>query len=83
MVTDVFFQAIFAGISALLTLIPTYSLPDPGNTFSNLVGYMHEADGIVPLQALGGAIAAMVGTLAVLRTADFAVWIYHQFWGGD
>ena len=80
MITDFILGAIFGGISALISLIPTWSLPSYGGSPVYLQ-FITQANRVFPLTEACLMLAAYLGLRVVLQSWDVIVFIYHQFWG--
>jgi hypothetical protein len=83
LITDYVLTAVFAGLSALLGLIPAWTLPTPASAGVTALGIVSNLARIIPLVAITEAFAALLALQLLLTGWDFVVWVYHQFWGGD
>lgn len=84
MITDLVVTAILGAISALVGLIPSWTLPGMDSTNGHVVGqYLYYTNTIVPMFTIVGILAASIALRGILAGGDLIIWIYHQFWGGD
>lgn len=81
-ITDVIVSAILGGLTALLSLLPTFTMPDAG-LYDGFMGRVASVDNVFPIIFLFQCIVALVAVELLLRAWDVTVWVYHQFWGGD
>lgn len=83
MITDFILDAIFAGINALLTLMPSLSISQPPSAFQAILGDIQGVNRIIPIAAIAGVIGAGLATRIALTGWDFLLLVYHQFWGSE
>lgn len=86
MVTDAIFGVLFSGLSALLSLLPVWSLPtatDSTGPLGSILRAIITVDAVVPIRTAATALAASLALLLLLYAWDFLVWVYHQFWGSS
>lgn len=83
MVTDAILGALFAGIGALLSLFPTFTLPTIDGSHNQAILAVAQLNRVVPISTVIEALLAVLGVRLLLSGWDFVVWIYHQFWGSD
>jgi hypothetical protein len=82
MITDFLLNVLFSGINALLSLVPSVSIPDVGAN-QNYMSSMYALNRIVPVEWTAIVILAYFSTKVSLQVWDMIVFVYHQFWGGD
>lgn len=82
MITDAIVGWVLAGLTALLTLLPTWTAPT-GPSLAFIGGAVNAGDKVFPMTQLVWAILAGFAVEALLRLWDFSIWLYHQFWGSD
>ena len=85
MITDAIIAAFFGGINALLSLLPTYSLPvsitnGPGLAIGQ---YATSIDEVIPLGTMVLITGLAFGLKGIFALLDLSVFIYHQFWGSN
>lgn len=86
MITDAVVQSFLAAVSALLTLVPAFTLPDflAGEGAANTVAQgWRAANGVLPVYTIAQTLTAYLLVLLGLRLWDVAVWVFHQFWGSS
>ena len=83
MITNLIVTAFLAGLDAITSLLPRFTLYNgdtSGFTVGTAVGHFNT---IFPIKlALSVALFA-VGVRLLFQFFDLAVWIYHQFWGAS
>ena len=82
MITDAVLGALFGGISALLTLMPSWSFPTTSGGASYLAPLTY-AGHIIPIQTAATVFALLLALRVLLAGWDFVLFVYHQFWGSD
>lgn len=84
MIVDLIITAILGSINALLSLIPSWTLPtfghDDGMAFAE---YTQAMNHIVPITTILSIIGAAIALRVIMYGFDGIVWIFHQFWGSD
>lgn len=84
MITDFVLNAIFGGLNALLSLVPSVTIWDASSAAdASTVDVIHNASNVFPLAFLVGGLLSLLALRIALDGWDFLVWVYHQFWGGD
>lgn len=81
MITDAIFGALFAGLDALLTLLPSWSFPSSVDV--GIADFAANLNNVVPIQTAMTVVGAGVALVLGLRLWDLSVFIFHQFWGSD
>lgn len=82
MITDVLVSAILGGLTALLSLLPSFTMPDAG-LYDGFMGNIIKVDYVFPIIFLFQCIVVLFTVELLMRSWDLIVWLYHQFWGGD
>ena len=77
-VVDVFLSA----LDALFSLLPSWSF-SPDSTAAGPLAWAVRANHVFPVFTLLTVLGLWVGLLVLLRTWDFGVFVYHQFWGSS
>lgn len=85
MITDAIINALLGGINALLSLLPSYELPDGRDSeFGYQLGALvSQADHIFPLATITKIIGLAFALRILMASWDLIVFIYHQFWGSN
>lgn len=85
MITDAIIAAFFGGINALLSLMPTYVLPEGLTVDRTLIigQYASLSNNIFPLGTIIQIAGLGIGLKLLMFGWDFIVFIYHQFWGSS
>lgn len=83
MITDFVLNAIFGGISALLSLAPEASLPPTSSGGGWEIGLVHNLNNIIPIGTMASCLLALLALRIAMQGWDIAVFVYHQFWGTD
>lgn len=82
MITDFVLNVLFTGINALLSLVPSVSIPSVGSD-TNYYAALYNLNRIIPIEWAAICFVAYFGTKVALQVWDFIVFVYHQFWGGS
>lgn len=81
MVTDLVIEAFLASLEAVMSLMPAWDWPV--RTIVGTVGFVGQANRVVPVATIAAMFGLYIGLLLVIRVFDLAVWVYHQFWGAS
>lgn len=82
MITDKILNAFFGGINALLSLMPSFTMPTFGG--ATLLGQtVSQFEPIFPVGTVFAVIAAALVLRLALSAWDFIAFVYHQFWGAS
>jgi len=81
MITGAIVSAILAALDAIFSLLPSWTpnVPTQGAGFHNVI----LVNQVIPMYAMVQALLAYIALLLLLRVWDFAVFVFHQFWGSD
>ena len=82
MIVDLLSAAVLAGLTALLSLLPTFSMPSAA-LYDGFLGDVGKVDHIFPIITLLQCLTVLLAVELLMRSWDVIVWIYHQIWGGD
>lgn len=84
MVTDLIVSALLGALTALTSLIPSFTIPGLSLTaYNGFGGYAHAFDRVFPLSY---CITLALFTLTLKLTFvmfDLGVWVFHQLHGSD
>lgn len=83
MITDFIIGAFVSGIGALLSLVPSVTIPDAGETFTQFAGVIGRANKVFPILVAVTCLGAIVTLKIALTAWEFIVFVYHQFWGSE
>jgi hypothetical protein len=81
-ITEFLLVGFLAGLDAVLSLLPTFDMPEP-NTYLSGFRFITKANEVVPVVTLTVCIVALFAVELAMRAWDLVVWIYHQFWGSE
>ena len=85
MITEAIVSILSATFLGFVSLLPRYSF-DAGAIFANagdVGGFAGGLNGFAPIADLGLALVLLVGLKLALMTWNFALFVYHQFWGAS
>lgn len=83
MITKILVTAFLASLNALLTLLPSWTLPDMDDGGQIVGTYVYFINFIFPVVTILTVITASFALRGIMSGWDLIVWVYHQFWGGD
>ena len=83
MITDAFLDAVFTGLNALLSLVPSFTFPTPGTGYATELHLVFAIKQIFPIELSVSLFVAYLTMHLLLLGWDLLVFVYHQFWGGD
>lgn len=83
MIVDAVVSWVVTGLTAILGLIPSVTLPGEGSSYSQVAGWAYSANQVFPVGAAFAGLLTGIVVEAVIRGWDLTVFIYHQFWGSD
>jgi hypothetical protein len=84
-ITDAVLSVLLGGMTALLSLLPSFGVPAGfGSTaYDGFISVGYRVWPVFPIGTLLLVVTALLAAELALHIWDFAVWIYHQVWGGD
>lgn len=81
MILGAIVTAFLASLDALLSLLPSWTVPTwPDSAW---IGIAVELDAVFPVGVLIWSLFLTLAAVALLQLWDFGVWIFHQFWGSS
>lgn len=84
MITDAIISAFFGGVNALLSLLPSYTLPTGLTNDSGRIGQtVAQLNDVFPVSTVAQIIGLALSLKLIMIGADVTIWIYHQFWGSS
>lgn len=81
MITGAVINALLSALDAIFSLLPSWTFTPPGN--DGVVAFISRANGVVPIHTAITLMLLTLGLIVILRTWDFGVFVFHQFWGSD
>lgn len=82
MITGAVVGALLACLDALLSLMPTFSLPD-SEAYHGHLSWVYDVGQLLPVQVVMSMLLIALAVELALRLWDVAVFVYHQFWGSN
>lgn len=85
MITEAIVKILSATFLGFVSLLPAYDF-DAGAMSANagdMGGFAGGLNGFAPIADLGLALALLVGLKLALMVWNFALFVYHQFWGSS
>jgi len=82
MITKWIVDAFLAGLDALLSLLPSFTVPTWDNP-NGALGQVANLNRVFPVCTLILCILAVVVVMLALYAWDALVFVYHQFWGSN
>lgn len=84
MITDLVVTAILGALTALLSLVPSWTAPTMEGSSGLILGqYLSRMNTVLPMGTIVSIIAASLALRLILASWDSIVWLFHQFWGSD
>lgn len=84
MVVDAIVSALLGALNALLSLLPSFTIPTlQGTAVLEMMSYGRVFNRLVPLQYMMDLVAITLAFHITLVAFDGAVWIWHQVHGSD
>lgn len=80
MITDFLITALLAGFDSVLSVLPTITLPDPDG-YVGIGRVIGSIDAVFPLATMLVLLGITIAVELGLRSVEFGIWLYHQFWG--